>query len=75
MPKLVLTTFTVRGKGKFPVDMLRYDKCWPASMDDAAVMEDLIVEPVVGRVDIKLTSISRPTYDRWKSYGWYVLSD
>lgn len=28
-------TFDVRGTGAFPVDMLRYDACWPASEADS----------------------------------------
>jgi hypothetical protein len=73
MPKLNLKTFTVRGKGSFPVDMLRYDKCWPATMDDAEVMAEVIAQPVVGKVDIKLTTCIQPTPERWRLFGWYVL--
>lgn len=73
MPKLNLKPFTVRGKGRFPVDMLRYDKCWPATQDDAEVMAEVISEPVIGVVNIKLVTCIEPTPDRWKSFGWYVL--
>lgn len=30
-----LVEFRVSGVGYFPVDMLRYDRCWPATTDDA----------------------------------------
>lgn len=73
MPKLSLKTFTVRGKGTFPADMLRYDKCWPATMDDAAVIAEVLAMPVVGVVNIKLTTCIEPTPDRWKSFGWHVI--
>ena len=33
-------TFAVRGSGIFPFDMLRYDRCWPNTSDDATTMAD-----------------------------------
>ena len=27
--------FEVQGRGEFPLDMLRYDLCWPATEGDA----------------------------------------
>lgn len=35
MPRFIVT-FEVEGGTQFPLDMLRYDCCWPASSDDVA---------------------------------------
>lgn len=35
---LHLRHFTVRGRGEFPLDMLRYDSCWPRSGEDVMVL-------------------------------------
>jgi len=77
MPKVGVNfkSFTVEGIGKFPVDMLRYDMCWPKTQQDAINLTPL--EPHVGYtvkrqvtlVGIKDTS---PTVDRWASFGWEV---
>jgi hypothetical protein len=31
---MYVQTFTVTGSMSFPLDMLRYDACWPSSQDD-----------------------------------------
>jgi hypothetical protein len=38
--KLYPVTATVEGAGEFPIDMLRYDACWPASERDSAILLD-----------------------------------
>jgi len=73
-------TFTVSGKVPFPLDMLRYDACWPVTGEDAAEMEDSIHrrrDPKSGlmiRRRIKLTTSneSAPTVGRWESFLWEV---
>ena len=71
--------FTVSGKGYFPTDMLRYDRCSPLSESDAA---DLFIE----RSDpdfrdtrninlVRYTATKHaalPTTARWASFGWDV---
>lgn len=34
-----LRTFKVTGAGQFPIDMLRYDACWPATEADAGKLQ------------------------------------
>jgi hypothetical protein len=73
--------FTVEGKGTFPIDMLRYDACYPASEADSyATMWDVVNEGyALRRVTLK-HRVSKdanlhhyPTEDRWKSFMWKVV--
>ena len=57
--------YIVTGRGAFPIDMLRYDMCWPCSSSDVAKME-AEHEPR----SIAMRSYSAPTIERWKSFGW-----
>ena len=61
-------TFTVEGSSPFPIDMLRYDLCWPAKADDAA----WIPRSGSGR-HINLKGLKTPTIGRWESFGWKVV--
>lgn len=77
-------SFTVSGRGQFPIDMLRYDTCFPVNPESVSVIYDCCsnhdlnalhnTEPVKVRlaryVDSKVT---QPTIDRWRSFGWNVL--
>ncbi len=62
--------YVVTGMGDFPVDMLHFDQCWPATGDDAAK----IVEPASPAEprSIRMRSHQRPDTDRWSSFGWTV---
>lgn len=70
----------VRGKLPFPVDMLRYDKCYPATEQDSMLIlqsierewpgEFKITEISVGIIFEKGTSL---TIARWESFGWTAL--
>jgi hypothetical protein len=66
-------SFVVEGYGSFPIDMLRYDSCFPASGEDVARMRD-----DHSRRQVRLSAIwSRaylPTKDRWSSFSWVVIS-
>lgn len=65
------TTFTVTGRGSFPLDMLRWDQCYPQGPDDVANID------VGQRREIKLVHVGdrrhwEPTKDRWASFNWVV---
>lgn len=62
-----LHKYIVSGRGPFPLDMLRYDSCWPTSSDDVALMDGH------GNRSISMTGISEPTEERWVSFQWVVL--
>lgn len=62
--------FKVKGVGRFPLDMLRYDSCWPASEEDAGRIGDTF--DGVGKKVIELAGINKPATDRWNSFLWDV---
>ena len=71
--------FTVEGRGAFPVDMLRYDSCWPAGPDDA---DRIGYAPDADRRTVTLKRVTDAskhamhlvvTADRWRSFGWAVV--
>lgn len=58
-------------KGIFPVDMLRYDECWPASQDDAyeIAASQMSENDDMGYWTVAIASRKPLTLDRWKSFG------
>lgn len=72
MPKRARQVFfSVQGRGPFPMDMLRYDACYPADEQSSFVAMDFNCnEPRT----VHLTSLTmNPTPGRWESFGWAVL--
>ena len=75
-----LTTFTVEGRGTFPLDMLRRDQCWPVGPDDVARM-GLTRDDAGFNTNprcVRLTKFSRSRWPqsntaRWESFGWKVI--
>jgi len=66
--------FVVEGNGGFPLDMLRYDLCWPASETDSRLIEASKRDEYRGRVRaISLKGLKYPTERRWESFGWGVV--
>ena len=79
------TYFEVQGKGAIPFDMLRYDSCYPATSQDAAVIE-VAASPyasqeerrevaTVGLVHCCNRKGWQPTVARWASFLWAVVPD
>ena len=65
-------TFTVVGKGAFPLDMLRYDTCWPGrEVDSGLVAHDFAGIDQSRTVNLK--GLKVPTIARWRSFGWEVI--
>lgn len=65
--------FAVIGSGAFPMDMLRYDRCWPVDSNDAANLTDYnsSVDLSLKRRAVVLGTVAdRNTPDRWSSFGW-----
>lgn len=68
--------FTVAGAGDFPMDMLRYDHCWPASSEDAAKLAVGAYSEPLGQRSIVLACKpgdnwrNVPTHRRWSSFNW-----
>lgn len=88
MAKEWLIEFTVKPRAKiprqFPIDMLRYDSCYPASdmysvsrivdtLDQFTSAKEFVIEP------INLIHLSHgnknwiPTNARWESFGYTVI--
>lgn len=61
--------YYVSGKGVFPVDMLRHDRCWPADGDSVAMFD------IRDKRSIRLKSYQMPAEGRWLSFGWSVGRD
>ena len=79
-------TFTVRGRGAFPIDMLRYDACWPTTAEDAQKITDSFdrsIRPTlklsegvtVKGYEVTLTTFAafNPTDERWESFMFRVM--
>jgi hypothetical protein len=71
------TTFTVSGAFPFPVDMLRYDRCMPATERDSYELLHSINRE--GDKPWRVTLIHQgpmrtwlPTNGRWSSFMWSV---
>jgi hypothetical protein len=64
--------FTVTGKGQFPIDMLRYDLCWPATGSDSTDIANAYRTSGAHRIDLK--GLKTPTPARWASFGWTVVA-
>lgn len=85
--KIYLVTFTVQGKGTFPMDMLRHDCCWPADTHSAYAL--LTPEDRSNRANLRSVTLRRRvhanspvlaapravTVDRWASFGWTATFD
>lgn len=74
--------FKVRPQGPvltpFPIDMLRFDFCWPKTENDSAKIlatfypgryKSAIIENGIELLAEK----TKPTEDRWESFGWEVV--
>ncbi len=70
--------FEVEGQGAFPVDMLRYDSCWPDSTDDALKISAHRADgkECVERRRVTLVTVERLNCvvdGRWQSFNWRVV--
>ncbi len=70
-------TYTVSGTGRFPVDMLRYDRSHPANETVSYRIEAAIHDPTRdGRTTVVLERNGEKQWKaaaaRWNSFGWRV---
>lgn len=70
--------FTVTGHGVFPFDMLRYDRCFPATERDSHTVEHTtrgrLATGEARTVTLTMADPKRlPTEARWQSFGWTVV--
>jgi len=72
--KRVDIKFTVEGLGEFPLDMLRYDRCFPRTGMDCDSITYKGERRQVTLVALNRDSyLWKPTYGRWESFGWNVV--
>lgn len=75
--------FVVTGNYPFPLDMLRYDGCYPDRGEDAAAIgasldaaflrnRRITGDPIKVRLCHCAPGHWSPTFDRWVSFGWSV---
>lgn len=73
MTKII--TLTVVGSHEFPIDMLRFDSCWPKTGDDAEKIRKSFGASSWPEYEVTLQSnFSPPTVKRWNSFGFAVKS-
>ena len=68
-------TFTVRGDGQFPVDLLRLDRCYPHTPEDSAFIQ----RPSRGPRAVTLEHVDfswqwEPSRFAWAEAGWKLVS-
>jgi hypothetical protein len=72
-----LIRFKVKGNFNFPLDMLRYDACFPVYPEAPANIQYSMETRSPEGYEIELAHWApnanwTPTVDRWSSFGWYV---
>ena len=78
--RVYFVEFTVEGDRPFPVDMLRYDHCYPAHEADSAEITNshrpATIKPKMRKVNLRQWRFERgrlPQIGRWESFGWRVI--
>ena len=79
--QLWIHTIVVEGNLTFPLDMLRYDRVSPSTSQDIEKVFPDHELPVTERFATRRvvliafnTKLWSPTADRWRSFGWRVVS-
>lgn len=69
--KYFVQEITVVGMGQFPIDMLRYDNCVPASENDSYEIQNKTAhrEIRLRRFQIVKNDLAKA---RWASFGWFL---
>jgi hypothetical protein len=66
--------YTVEGRCAFPIDMLRYDCCWPATEQDANQIES-INDPMVDSREDKPYQITVETARNTRDHGRFIVTE
>ncbi len=72
MPKVI--QFFVMGRGPFPLDMLRYERCWPTDQASVEIIRNSPNTDDLLQVSLSMIGDHQPTPARWNSYGWTVAA-
>ena len=60
--------YEVSGSGMLPMEMLHYDRAWPATEHEAH-----LINASYGMRTIRLHSLNKPGVERWASFTWHVI--
>lgn len=75
--KFGAVTFVVRGRGEFPIDMLRYDSAVPLNGSDVTSVATDWAPGAARNVTLRrfypAGGVAAPTVERWRSFGWVVV--
>ncbi len=75
---LYLHEATVEISGQFPLDMLRYDSCFPATSEDVAEIANSFIGCCPGHRRVRLHALSRDkahwTPERWESFHAKIIT-
>lgn len=65
-------SYKVRGRGPFPLDMLRYDASFPRNESEIYDMAKTGYDEVrtITLTTYRPRKFWMPTYGRWESFGW-----
>lgn len=58
----------------FPIDMLRYDHCFPDSQTDATTISSSLNNRSTNKRHVRVVMEREPTRARWESFGWTVVN-
>jgi len=67
-----IVRYKVKGVGRFPIDMLRYDASWPSTERDSSIIEHSLIDRAIGAPVCLETYSKGPTKGRWESFLWEV---
>jgi len=77
MAKKYYQTFVVETNFNFPIDMLRYDCCFPDTEKDSGLIDRSLTSPGMNRIKVKIsrfvnTKNQVPSIERWFSFGCQI---
>lgn len=71
---------TFSGRFAFPIDMLRYDNCFPASQEAAGRIVESLSSVTRDQFEVRVAQHTdkkngaRWTVARWESFGWKKIA-
>jgi hypothetical protein len=80
LEEIHMAKIVVRGRGPFPIDMLRFAEAWPADSESVARIHNSIGREVIGEHasvgDVTLYGgrnfVTQHLLERWESFGWHA---
>lgn len=64
--------YQVSGQRPFPIDMLRYDRAFPAHEEDSHLIESTMRYENENKLTVSIVGMEKPNEARWRSMGWQV---